>query len=218
MNNTLDSTVLSIAEDNQSDSTQYITFNLGEYLLALPSREILKVVSMPPPNEGGLVSMGMVQLGPYSIQIIDLKTLLVLNSNALKRQAQTSVSSTMSVENRKAADTPTENEHPPFLVVMQNAEKALWGIALHTAPDLIQVPNYALKPVPFAKRQTQSLKWISHLASYDLGGTRHSLLILDLSAILDPNSATLREPEMSTFTEIKPPLRPPSKPIALPLR
>ncbi|MEL7068354.1 MAG: hypothetical protein AAGN15_06825 [Cyanobacteria bacterium J06581_3] len=219
MNNPLHPAALSITEDNYPENTQYITFGLSNYLFALPSQSILRVVRTPPPNQGGLVAMGMVQLGPYSIQIIDLESLLVLNSNVLKNQTQMSVSSSRALENRKKATPVDPDQHPSFLIVMQDAEKELWGIALHEPPDLIEVPDYALKPVPFSQRQKQSLKWISHIANYDLNSVRHSLLVLDLVAIMDPEGASLPGSEIATFEEIQPPVRPSSvQRLELPLQ
>ena len=171
MNKSLDYAALSITEDNAPESTQYITFNLSGYLFGLPSKSILRVVGTPPANQGGLISMGMVQLGPYSIQIIDLVSLLALNDTSVRP----SVSSSRALEKRKKAPTVDPEKNPPFLVVLQNDEGEFWGIALHEPPDLMDVPDYALKPVPSHRRTTRSLQWVSHIVSYDLNSDRHSL-------------------------------------------
>ena len=165
-------------------TTQYITFELSDYLLAIPSREILKIVATPPQNQGGLVSLGLVQLGPYSIQILDLSELLALKGAKNENLPRPSATSSRSLENRKKADSDEAEENPPFLVVLQGAEDNLWGIALREPPDLMEVPDYAFKPIPAQKRLTRSLRWVSHIASYDLNSDRHSLLILDLSTVL----------------------------------
>ena len=182
-------------------TTQYIIFDLLNYRFAIPSHKILKVVATPPASKGGLVSLGLVQLGPYSIQIIDIATLLALNGTANKDNPRPSVSSSRALE-KKGADSKLGDRNPPFLVVFQNdiervgqginqnthqnANQAdLWGIALFEPPDLIEVPDYALRPVPAQKRMNQSLRWVSHIVSYDFNSERHSLLVLDLSRILN---------------------------------
>ncbi|MEM9948153.1 MAG: hypothetical protein AAF810_19115 [Cyanobacteria bacterium P01_D01_bin.36] len=219
MNNSTYQATLSIAEDNQPDTTQYITFELFGYLFGLPSREILRVVTTPPPTQGGLVAMGMVQLGPYSIQIIDLVAILALRSTDIKKHPRPSVSSSRSLENRKKGHEPNHDENPPFLVVLENPQQhetqgqaqsqinsqELWGIALHEPPDLIEVPNYALKPVPSHQRQSQALQWVSHIVNYDLNEDRHTLLVLNLSPIVKRTRPPLHLSDSLKFTPIPPP-------------
>lgn len=149
--------------DSAVEVTQYITFKLAGYLLALPTQQILKIVETPSLEEGGLVEIGLVQLGQHSIQILDLSKLLDLK------------------ETVKAAAI----QNPPFLVVFQNSLQDLWGIALFEPPDLMNVPDYALKPVPPEKRLARILRWVSHIVTYDLNSNRHTLLLLDLPAILN---------------------------------
>ncbi|MGB3299476.1 MAG: chemotaxis protein CheW [Phormidesmis sp.] len=163
--------------DSAAEVTQYITFKLADYLLALPTQQILKIVATPSPEAGGLVEIGLVQLGQHSIQVLDLFKLLGLKETA------------------KAAI-----QNPPFLVVFQNSLQDLWGIALLEPPDLMSVPDYALKPVPPEKRLTRMLRWVSHVVTYDLNSSRHTLLLLDLPAILhisrtsDQSAATANSP------------------------
>ncbi|MGB3291962.1 MAG: chemotaxis protein CheW [Phormidesmis sp.] len=165
-----------------AETIKYITFKVAGYVFALPSQEILKVVATPARSEGGLVSMGLVQLGQYSIQILDLPELLSLKT----------------VE-RKSSSA----ENPPFLMVLQNADKDLLGIAVDDPPDLLEVPSYALKPVPPEKRLTHTLKWVSHVVTYSLGNNRHTLLLLDSSLLLAVPQA---DPEVPGLFEIQPPL------------
>ncbi len=178
-------------------TAKYITFKVAGYVFALSSQEILKVVATPSPNEGGMVSMGLVQLEQYSIQILNLPELLRLNTT----------------------DRQSSAENPPFLMVLQNAEKDLWGIAVDHPPDLLEVPDYALKPVPPEKRLTPALRWVSHVVTYSLGSDRHTLLLLDSSLLLAPpqdesettSSFEIQPPADSETTgsfEIQPPLEP----------
>jgi len=186
------------AEEDAIESLQHITFRFNGYLFALPSQDVLRVVATPSPEQGGFIAMGMVQLGPYSIQILDLAVLLELKQP--EKQAS----------KEAVAVGEDADENPPFLLVLKGAEqtdeKRFWGIALPAPPDLMDVPLYALKPVPAHQRLTPSLKWISHIVSYDLDSQRRSLLILDLSLITDAGRQS--QPTVDTFDvkEITPPL------------
>ena len=113
----------------EAETDKYITFKLAGYLFALPSEAILKIVATPPPSQGGMVSMGLVQLEQYSIQIIDLIKLLSLQDQP--KDIETSATSATS-DSKNLVATPTKN--PPFLMVLQDAEDTLWGIAVAPPP------------------------------------------------------------------------------------
>lgn len=186
------------AETNTSETRKYITFKLADYLFALPSEDILKIVATPPPSQGGMVSMGLVQLEQYSIQTLDLPKLLGIKQQPEpKHQASSDDLSNLT----EAGST----ENPPFLMVLQNEVGNLWGIAVDEPPDLMDVPNYALKAVPAEKRLTRTLRWVSHIVTYDLSGDRHTLLILDISVLLEPQKADLGTEDLSVLA-IEPPL------------
>lgn len=204
--------------ENQSDAEthKYITFKLADYLFALPSEEILKIVSTPPPSQGGMVSMGLVQLEQYSIQIIDLIKLLNLKGQdiasavkkTVKKTSKDAVSTDVTPD--MASDiTATALQNPPFLIVIQDIDQNLWGIAVDEPPDLMDIPRYALKPVPTEKRLTRALRWVSHVVTYDLGGDRHTLLLLEMSVLLSHKQA---KPESGAprFLDIEPPIEPES--------
>jgi len=200
-----------------SNADKYITFKLANYLFALPSEKILKVVATPPPSQGGMVSMGLVQLEQYSIQTLDLPKMMNLQqegmgfgelsstkvANAL--EAPAAAETERATDESKAIATVELEPNPPFLMVLQDAEGELWGIAVHEPPDLMDIPQYALKPVPSEKRLTRALRWISHVVTYDLEGNRHTLLVLDLSRLLStkPSSSPA---EGNRLLEIEPPI------------
>ena len=186
------------SEPAASETTKYITFKVAGYLFALPSQEILKVVATPAPGEGGLVSLGLVQLGQYSIQILDLPELLSLNTEKAKAKA-----AAPPPPRAKASKPEGGDQNPPFLMVLQNANQDLLGIAVDEPPDLLEVPSYALKPVPPEKRLSRALRWISHVVTYSLGNNRHTLLLLDSSVLLYIPQADSQAPELF---EIQPPL------------
>ncbi len=177
------------------EAQQYITFKLADYLFALPSEAILKIVATPPPNQGGMVSLGLVQLEQYSIQIIDLIKLLNLKGQDIA----SAVKKTNKAVRPVAVAAP---KNPPFLIVLQDRDQKLWGIAVDEPPDLMDVPHYALKAVPAEKRLTRALRWISHVVTYDWGGDRHTLLLLDM-AILLPSEQNDSPSEPPAFPEME---------------
>ncbi|MEM9088063.1 MAG: chemotaxis protein CheW [Cyanobacteria bacterium P01_F01_bin.53] len=179
-------------ENNTGQTNKYITFKMADYLFALPSEDILKIVATPSPSQGGMVSMGLVQLEQYSIQTLNLPKLLGLQQASAQAELD---------ELTEAGSA----QNPPFLMVMQNADKDLWGIAVDEPPDLMDVPKYALKPVPPEKRLTRTLRWVSHVVTYDLGGDRHTLLILDIAVLLAPKQAEIAS-SAASFPGIEPPL------------
>ncbi len=189
------------SHSNDAEADQYITFKLADYLCALPSEKILKIVATPPPSQGGMVSMGLVQLEQYSIQIIDLAKLLN-GQSADSASARTTASKTVT----SADFTVAALKNPPFLMVLQDSAQKLWGIAVNEPPDLMDIPRYALKPVPSEKRLTRALRWVSHVVTYDLGRNRHTLLVLDAGVFFSSDQA---EPPsaMPSFLEIEPPLK-----------
>ena len=195
-----------------SEADKYVTFKLANYLFALPSEKILKIVPTPSPSQGGMVSMGLVQLEQYSIQTLDLPKMMNLQRENTAISRAGSKQHPMNSPQKESSSSKTseelvsvEAENPPFLMVMQDAENALWGIAVHEPPDLMDIPQYALKPVPSEKRLTRALRWVSHVVTYDLGSDRHTLLVLDLSVLLatEPNSA---KAESNQHIEIEPPI------------
>jgi purine-binding chemotaxis protein CheW len=190
------------SHDRDRDETQqYITFKLADYLFALPSEAILRIVATPPPSQGGMVSMGLVQLEQYSIQIIDLIRLLNLKGQDIAGAIKKPNNALSPAEVAEVTE-PSASKNPPFLIVLQDSDQALWGIAVDQPPDLMDVPHYALKSVPDEKRLTRAFRWISHVVTYDWRGDRHTMLLLDM-AILLPSKPSEPTSEPPLFPEIK---------------
>lgn len=201
MNNPLNQVTI----EAEAEINKYITFTMEGYLFALPSEEILKIVATPAPSQGGMVSMGLVQLEQYSIQTIDLPKLLNLQGEK-KNIAEAAIKTIKKAEKPQGLEKPAPTENPPFLMVLQDADEVLWGIAVDEPPDLMDIPHYALKPVPPEKRMTRALRWVSHVVTYDLGGDRHTLLLLDLSVLLAQEPPETILPGSADFLGIEPPM------------
>ena len=67
MNNVLPQAVFGATDEATPDVTQYLTFRVADYLLALSSQQILRIVATPPPYQGGMVSIGLVQLAQITV-------------------------------------------------------------------------------------------------------------------------------------------------------
>ena len=91
---------------------KYITFHLNGYRFALSCQQVLKIMVTPSPNQGGMVSAGLVQLAQYSIQILNLQTLL-------KLEHQTSQSETVDRSLGQKTFETTENVASTFLIILQ---------------------------------------------------------------------------------------------------
>jgi len=51
---------------------KFIVFKIADCLLGLPMSDVLKVVTCPPVENGGMKAMGLVQLGRHTIRVLDL--------------------------------------------------------------------------------------------------------------------------------------------------
>lgn len=193
-------------------SRSHIFFKLDDYFLALPSANILKVLPTPPPSQGGMVSMGLVQLQQHSIQILQLEKILDLEPpkpegtdleeiNLEEINLEEINLEDAARNNSKPSENPNEpaisKQNPPFLIVMRSdLDEDLWGIAVDKPPELINIADDDLSPVPEEIRLPGALKWVSHVV------TRHvtvphaedvpqTLLVLDLPALLAARRAVI---------------------------
>lgn len=146
--------------DHSPDLKKYISFQVASYWYVIPVTEILKVVNCPPPSQGGVVGLGVVQLGSHTVQLLDLYQLF---------------------EGDSASSATLKST---YLVVLQRQESTLWGITLGTPPDLIELPASDLKPVTLANHATPQNPWISHVGVVVEQTHKRTYLQLNLEALL----------------------------------
>jgi len=194
-------------------SHRYIIFALADYLIALPTENIVKIVPTPPPNQGGMVDMGLVQLAQYSIQLLDLCALLGLEEPT---QDERSFAPELNLPTNNSAHLAS-----PFLIVMKaidqessNAEHDLWGITVSHPLDIVSIADDDLNAVPETTRVPGTLQWVSHVATCDVIRDHLSdiateeprtLLRLELSTLLTVQRAFVESIHEDTFL-IEPPL------------
>ncbi|MEM1254582.1 MAG: chemotaxis protein CheW [Cyanobacteria bacterium P01_H01_bin.21] len=140
---------------------KFITFEVAGYWFVLPVSAILKIVNCPPPSQGGTVGIGLVQLGSHTIRLLNLHRELSYTSKV------------------KAA--PVSSRDAPFLVVVQDPQRELWGITLNEPPDLVELPMILFKPVSLETPFDHKTNWISHMAIES--DSDRTLLLLDVHAI-----------------------------------
>lgn len=153
---------------------KYITFPLANYWCVVPVAEILKIVNCPSFEQGGVVELGVVQLGPHTIQLLDLYQLF---------EGAT----------RTKTSTPST-----CLIVLQAKNKALWGILLETLPDLIELLPTDLKPVSLDEHFTTHSPWISHVGVLSKSDDSRTFLQLDLMSMLQQSLETHQRPRLTT--------------------
>ncbi len=149
-----------------SKIAKMITFKIAAHWFALPMAAVLKIVNCPPVDQGGIVNLGMVQLGAHTIHLLDLHSTFGLGS------------------------APSALTQTPFLLVLRGSQKKLWGIVLEAPPDLIDLPNTLFKSVSTDKRFSPKKQWISHIAVISKQDISRTLLLLDLKAVFQHETAT----------------------------
>lgn len=149
-----------------SKTAKIITFKIADHWFALPMAAVLKIINCPPVDQGGIVNLGMVQLGSHTIHLLDLYSTFGLGAAPSSALTQT-----------------------PFLLVLRS-QKKLWGIVLEAPPDLIDLPSTLFKSVSTDKRFTPKKQWISHIAVISKQEISRTLLLLDLKAIFQHETVT----------------------------
>ncbi|MEM1239703.1 MAG: chemotaxis protein CheW [Cyanobacteria bacterium P01_H01_bin.26] len=146
-------------DNNIPTLTKFITFQAASHWFALSMASILRIVNCPPPDQGGIVTLGVVQLGSHTIQLLDLHGIFGVGTHG------------------------TLPEQVPFLLVLQSDPEKLWGIALESPPDLIELPLTAFQSVSSDKNFFPRKQWISHIAVVSEPDVSRTLLLLDLEAV-----------------------------------
>ena len=151
--------------NNTLKIAKFITFKVVDYWFALPMAAVLKIVNCPSPDKGGVVTLGVVQLGSHTIQLLDLHGVLGLDADV------------------------TPPDQAPFLLVLRSPQKKLWGIALDTPPDLSELPLNTFQAVSIDNRFALKKQWISHIATVSEQEINRTLLLLNLKAIFAHKAA-----------------------------
>jgi len=141
-----------------SDTQKNIVFKISDCLISLPMDNVLKVLNTPS-NESGWNAMGLLQIGDYTIRIVDLHQ--QLNPNY---------------------DTDSTNLQS-FLVITNPIEGDLFGIIVDEPPNLIELNPDLIRKLPKYNRR---LPMVSHAAVLQENEKKTTIFMLDLFELFNP--------------------------------
>lgn len=156
--------------DNELQAEKFIVFKIIDYLLALPVKEVVKVVTCSGQNDRGLKKMGLVQLGRHTIRVLDL-------------------SEKLSSDNGTQLAT-----NQPFLVVSCTTKGELWGIPVEEPPNLVEINPENLRTVPQSERQSVLLDLVKNVAILPHEAAGKTIFLLDvelIAKVLDDSSSKM---------------------------
>jgi chemotaxis signal transduction protein len=136
---------------------QFIVFRIDEYHLALPLDNILRVVEYSPQRGEKLSTMGLTQIGRYTIKVIDLHQAL---------------------EVKQPIQMP---ERSAFLVVTHDAQGQPYGIPVYSPPDLVELPLRMMQALPPHDHRANILRIASHAAVISQDDVTTTVFLLDLT-------------------------------------
>ncbi|MEQ8467972.1 chemotaxis protein CheW [Coleofasciculus sp. E1-EBD-02] len=140
------------------DSQKYIVFKISDSLMSLPMDNVLKVLNTPS-NESGWNAMGLLQIGDYTIRIVDLHEQLNPNYDANSTNLQS------------------------FLVITNPIEGDLFGIIVDEPPNLIELNPDLIRKLPKYNRR---LPMVSHAAILQENEQKTTIFMLDLYELFNP--------------------------------
>jgi purine-binding chemotaxis protein CheW len=141
-----------------SDTQKYIVFKISDSLMSLPMDNVLKVLNTPS-NESGWNAMGLLQIGDYTIRIVDLHEQLNPNYDANSTNLQS------------------------FLVITNPIEGDLFGIIVDEPPNLIELNPDLIRKLPKYNRR---LPMVSHAAVLQENEQKTTIFMLDLYELFNP--------------------------------
>ena len=114
-----------------TDHFRVIAFGIASYTFALPMGAIARVIHCPPLENPGLGRTGLIHLEQQVIRILDLHDLATAQGNSQETAAP----------------------EPRFLVIARRRDGELCGIPVDTPPDLIEVAQSQVQPLPPSAHQ-----------------------------------------------------------------
>lgn len=147
---------------NESKVGKFIVFQVGNYLLALPINEVLKVIDCSSMTNKELRTMGVVRLGHHTIRVLDLHQQL------------------------SASDFPQLADNQPFLVVTRDSQGELCGIPVQEPPNLVELPLEVMQSLPKSERQSGVLNLVSHAAVVSQNEATTTIFLVDLKRTPNP--------------------------------
>ena len=144
---------------NNSNLEKFMVFQIADYSLCLPIMDVLKVVNFTNEISREMKTMGLVQLGKHTIKIWDLHQQL------------------------GGGSLPHLSPNQRFLVIIRPRDSELWGIFVDDLPNLVELPQDMMRPIPKSYRQSSVLEMISHVAVISNEASTQKIFLLDLQQV-----------------------------------
>ncbi len=144
---------------DNSKLEKFIVFKIADYSLCLPIIDVLKVVNFSTKISRNMKTMGLVQLGKHTIKIWDLHQQL------------------------GDGNLPNQSPHQRFLLIIRPRDSELWGIFVDDLPNLVELPEDMMQPIPKSYRQASVLQMISHAAVISNEASTQKIFLLDLQQV-----------------------------------
>ncbi|MCA1994666.1 MAG: chemotaxis protein CheW [Coleofasciculus sp. S288] len=154
---------------NVSQIGKFIIFQIGDYLLALPMSDVLRVINCPPMVSGGLGSMGIVQLGHHTIRVLDLHQKLGIRQRLAPTEG-----------------LPQVSDDRRFLAIARSPQGELCGILVDEPPNLMELPLEMIRSLPSSSSQSGILDIASHVVVLSQDDLTTTIFLLDVRRVLHP--------------------------------
>jgi chemotaxis signal transduction protein len=121
------------------DFLKLIVFEVTDYLFAFPLQVVTQVITCPPIVSTTQTGLGLVNLGPQSISVVDLEQELARQSTSFRSMPQR------------------------FLILTKTRAGETFGIPIRQPPVLMEVLRASIQSLPISYRQTNPLGIASHM-------------------------------------------------------
>jgi chemotaxis signal transduction protein len=150
---------------------KYIVFKILNQLLLLPVDHVLKVITCPLHLSRSLRDAGLAQMGQRTVLILNLHQSLDANYNP---------------------QSPDADRWGRFLLMTQGKQGDLCGIPVDAPPNLLEIPDHTLQPVPTSYSHIGMLAGVSHIAILPHKPDPMTILMLNVKQVLAAKARTVR--------------------------
>lgn len=158
--------------DQDTDLQKFIAFPVADHALALPSKNVLRVLRHGPSDrDDELNRLGLLQIGSHVIRVLNLHQWLTPTPSL-------------------SLSTPQ-----PFLIIARSPEWEPFGIWTDGLPDLVELSPDLLRSLPpSVSASSHFLELISHTAVVPDEEGNKTIFLLNLSHVLNA-----RAPEVAAL-------------------
>jgi len=137
------------------DFLKAVVFQMGSLNLALPAKDVYRVLKQTPVYSSGLNNLGMVQVGDRQATVVDLH----------RRLFQSSITS--------------QSSQGSHIVVVKTKEGELYGIPVAAVPVLMDIALASIQVLPQSYRHTNILEMASHYCHVSVAEQSKTVFLLN---------------------------------------